>query len=406
MITIEDTSLVLFRLHDTKIYTNTVSSETALRHENCLGFSLINVSSSVISFEGAQNACIMLSFLLGESSECLFPTNTAASDFGTIYGPEPFLPSKQIHNPIKKNKLQMQLNIKDNATFCLHPGEVLSFRWEGMTTTSPEGFSTLTMTFPGVTLLDSVTLTQDLYKECIYANIVNFYASPSGGAPGSRISLHWKAENADSGYILPIGKDVITGNELSDSYVDTTLTQNTHYYLNINNAHGNVYRETYAQLLPPYIAAFTVDSQRKLSWEVYFADKVRLKTDGDYMDKDPTGQIILDPNVSTVSIQCIGLYTLERYMAIPPCAGIQVYQLDIWTFASHQCAILTWQTEEQATREVIVRDTTRYTIDSPACGVFEQVYDKDIPVGFQLHYKDASCEENLFLSNSCFNSRR
>lgn len=403
---LEDKSPVLFRLHSPGIDTNAVSGEAALRHISHLGFSLINVSSESILFDEAQEGGILLSFLLGQSSECLFPDNAAQSDLGAIYGPAPFLSCVWSRHPLHKNRMRALLALQPGSRLELAPGQIISFRWEGITTTSPEGFAPLTMTFPGITRLESVSLSQELIKQRIYANIAKFYASPSGGAPGSRISLHWKAENADSGYILPPGKQVIPNTKLSDSFLDVTLTQNTHYYFNIRNAHGNVYRETYAQLIPPCIASFSVNSLRQLTWEVHFANQVRLKTDGDYKEVEPTGQTDLTAKTDTVSILCTGLYTLERHIAIPSCAGIQTYQLDVWTFSSHQCAILTWETAENGKREIYAQDASFYPIDAPAQGVYEQVYDKGMTVGFQLKYTDDFNTEQLFLSNFCFQNRR
>lgn len=393
----DKSGLILFRLHDTKIYTNPETSDTALCHENSLGFSLVNISDSKISFDGGKQACITLSFLLGASSECLFPANTASADFGDLVAPTPFKVSQTKYNYQKENQPQIIFTIPNDIKFDFMPGQVLSFQWNRLITSTPGGYSTLKMTFPNTEDLDDVVLTQALYKECIYANIAQFYASPSAGFPGSRITLHWKVENASSGYIMPVGKDIFEDYKIS--CLDTTLTQNTHYYLDITNAHGNVYRETFAQLLPPSIAKFVVDSSGDLSWEVYYANEVRLKTGGEYIDIPATGHTSLDPAVTNVSIICTGLYTLERHMIIPHSAGIQAYCLDVWTFLHHQAATLTWQTSELSdTIQIIAMNSSCYTIDVPASGIYEQVYEQDLPIGFQLNYDG----EKVFLCNSIF----
>lgn len=398
MIDTDITEPVLFRLHETKIFTNTADSEESMRHISSLGFSLINASDTDIYLEGAQKCCFLLSFHIGRSSESLFPENTADSDFGIIYGPEGFMPSKIIRNPIKKNQLRMQLALKADTTICFAAGKSLSFSWEDLITSASEGFSTLSLSFSGIRALEGILLTQTLYKEYIYANIENFYISPSGGAPGSRLSLYWKTENAESGSILPIGYDIFSDSVSAASSIDIVLNENTHYYLNINNKHGNTYEEAFAQLLPPKIAAMEISGDA-LFWEIHFADKVELMTSEVYVPVDSTGTVTLTKDVTTAALRCSGLYTLERRMAIASVAEILIFRLDTWTFPSHQCLILTWHTKNLQSLAIHVWDTEYYLLPSEADGSYEQIYAPNIQVSFRLDYACTSGHGSLFLSN-------
>ncbi len=395
----DDAGGILFRLHSNKIYTNTKDSREDMRHVDSLKFSLINVSGADIVLDGSLGACFLLSFLVGESSKCLFSSKTADADMGVIRGPEGFQPSQVIRNPIKKNQVRMRMAVKDTASVCLPPGKALSFSWENICINSPEGFVTLAVTFSGIAALESLRLAQFLYKECIYANIPCFYASPSGGAPGSRITLHWKAENADAGYILPLGKNIMNAAGFADEAFDVVLTENTHFYLNIDNPHGNSYRDTYAQLIPPVIAALSIDAGRKLSWEVHFADKVQLNLDGIYQDAESTGSAVVQAGINTISLKCGGLYTLTRHLAVPPCPEITACYLDVWTFPSHQCTILTWRTKGLRSLELVVRDNAYHKHTLLPEGTFEQVYSLESPAAFQLNYESAAGRGTLYLAN-------
>lgn len=395
---------VLFRLHETKIFTNAADSEESMRHTSSLGFSLINSSDTDIILEGVQNCYILLTFHIGQSSESLFPDNTADSDFGTIYGPEGFMPSKILRNPIKKNQIRMQLALKDNTTRCFAAGEILSFSWENLITTASEGSSTLSLSFSGIDTLEGLLLTQTLYKETIYANIANFYTSPSGGAPGSKLTLYWKTENAESGSILPLGYDIFSNDLSASSSLDIILTENTHYYLNINNKHGNTYEETFAQLLPPCIAAMEI-SAGILSWEVHFASKVELMTQNIYETVESTGTAAIKQDVKTASLRCSGLYTLERRMELSSLVEIPTFCLDIWTFPAHQCLTLNWCTKGLKSINLYAWDTESYLLSTEARGTYEQVYEPNIHVSFRLDYECASGHGSLYLTNQNINPK-
>lgn len=387
MKTVETSNVLLFRAHDTKIYTNPPDSPLNLRHKNSLSFSLINASKSPIEFKGSSNALITFSFKLGESSQAMFPTNTMGDDFGVISGPAEFSDSTAIVSKLNKSKVKLQISMtKDTSVFCLNPGQSLSFTWKNFSTSSPEGFTTFSLSFSNVQELAGLTITSTLYKETIYANVPCFYVSPSGAVPGSEVTLYWKMENAESGYILPLGEDISSN---KSSSLSVPLKENTHYYLYADSKYRSVYREAFAQWIPPYISDFSVDGLRELKWEVHFVSEVRLRTEDDYKPVDFTGSITLNAGISTVSLQCAGLYALERHIAIPPCPEIESFCLDVWTFPNHECAILTWRTQNLKSLKLIVNDNAAYELPALESGSYEQVYEKDMPVYYELTYNNS-----------------
>lgn len=398
--------LVLFRLHATKIYTNNPEEAKEMYHANTLGFSIINVSDKAIVLDGRKKGTILLTFHTGTGSESLFPVNTPESDFGVIEGSDLFLPSTISRNPIKPNQIRMLMTLKNTASFQLDPGENLSFYWKDLITNTLEGFCTLSMSFTGIAGLESLLLSQTLYKECISANIINFYASPSGGAPASRCTLHWKTENTDAGSILPIEYPIFTPSGIYTSSHDITLDKDTHYYLNISNRYGNTYEDVFVHIIPPVIAAAEISgtaspdkASRLFTWEVHFANKVELMTGNTYTTVDSTGSAELPYDTASIALRCGGLYTLERRIALSPLADIRCFSLDIWTFPSHQCLILTWQTIDPKAIMLSAWDNEYYTVSTEACGAYEQIYPADIPVTFRLSYECNSGKGDLFLSN-------
>lgn len=393
---------ILFRFHEEKLLTNPKDSPAATRHRMDLHFSLINATENDLLLDGRRQVQIVLTFHLGQSSESLFLPDTSDSDFGSIHGPEGFAPSVLYKNPIKKNQLALKLAVNRDASVRFAAKSSLSFHWKGMTTCAPEGFSNISLSFVNIPELEDVSLTHSLYKQYVYANIVSFFVSPSGGASGSAATLNWCVENADSGMILPMGYDIF-GSSGRTSSLKIQLDQRCHYYLNIQNAHGNVYRDLYTHILPPVISHLELAADRKLSWEAHDTCRAELMIKAaktSLSSVDPVGSCKLKDDVSEAALRFHGLYTVTRKLCIPLLSEILLFTLEICRLPSHQCLSLRWHTMGMDRISVRAWDGDYYILSKEEKGNYVQAYPLGVNVTFCLDYSCSSGTGSLLLDNS------
>lgn len=382
-----------FQFHEDTLTVSPPDSQEAMRHQAQLHFSIINLSGDPVSF--SSGAEIELQINLGEGGGSMF-TRRDFNGWGIINSPEGFTSTGWTQHPLKRNRLVNTLRPVTGSEFTLDGGLTLSFTWDRISSTAPEGYSSVSAVISGVTGSKSATLTDTVFKTLTNIHILQFSASPSTGAPGQEATLSWSIENAEQGRLMPGGLDVLGPMPQRRSSIKIPLDQDMdRYYLNLSGNGNSVFQDVNVFLAPPVIRTLYIDSQKQIVWKTNYSSRVILGQDSDLKAVTTSGSAKLNDGVSTVILSCEGLYPTVRKMAALSVPGIQSFYLDIQKYSSHKSVKLVWKTAGLDSLSLYAWDTSSYLLSSRPEGIWEQVFPLNTRLTYQLDYRVGGGESKI-----------
>lgn len=405
---------LLFRFQEETLPVSPPDSLEVMRHQAQLHVSIVNISSKDLIFSDEAGFSMELNLSIGEGGSSLF-TPRDQNGWGTILCPDGFTSSMWYHQPLKNNRIACTILPKNGKTIILRPGLSLTFIWDRVVSTAPEGYATLQSTFLGLEGTwngGKLTLSDSIFKKQIETRIRHLSASPSTGAPGQKITLHWSIENADSGFLLPGGYDVLGPKPQRTSSQEVTLDERIdRFYLNLVGNGSGVFQDVNVFLMPPVISTFYLDYKKHICWDVHFASNIELtqrleKNVGGPVSAQvkPAGNLPLEDGTVEILLRCEGLYRLERKLTVPPVPEILYLYGEFQTYPNHQSAKLCWKTAGLAALAVYAWDTDSYVLSTEKEGSWELAYPAGLHLNYGFHYETARGEKNiLYIRNEVTN---
>lgn len=405
---------LLFRFQEETLAVSPPSSLEVMRHEARLHVSIVNISSGDLIFSDEAGFSMELSLSIGEGGGSLF-TPRDQNGWGTILCPDGFTSSGWDFPRLKKSRISCTILPKSGKTVTLKPGLALTFTWDRIVSTAPEGYATLQSTILGLEGAGekgTLTLSDSIFKKQVETRILQLSASPSTGAPGQEITLRWSIENADSGLLLPGGYDVLGLNPQRSSSRKVTLDERIdRFYLNLVGNGSGVFQDVNVFLMPPKIPAFYLDHKKNICWDVHFASKIELiqrpgrKNGGPVTAQvDAAGTLPLEEGTEEILLRCEGLYLLERKLMVSPVPEFLYLYGEFQTYQNHQSARLCWKTAGLASLSVYAWDTDSYVLSSEKEGSWEQAYPTGLYLTYGFSYQTAGGEKNiLYIRNEVTN---
>lgn len=384
---------LLFRLQEEILYVNSTEGQPVMRHQSRLHFNVINISSDELMLSGKPGFSIELNITIGKGSSNMFTPHDDAG-WGTIGSTEYFDVTGWTTHPLKKNSLRCTLKLKSDKRVVLKPGLSLSFTWDHIISTAPEGYTLIQANILGLTELGvaggKLAQSDYVFKKTALPRIVQFVASPSCGAPGQQVTLKWRVENAVKGIILPDGYDIMGVTPQQTGSRKVTLDKEIdRYYLNLIGDGIGVFQDAHVFLAPPVISALYIDDHKNICWETHFASRVFLEQ----QEVDAAGKKPLKEDVTQVSLRCEGLYQVERQLVIPPTEDTLTIYAEYQTYQSHRLVRLVWETVGLTKFMVVVGDGTSYVLSTELSGKWEQCYPSTVRVVFIFRYTNADGKE-------------
>lgn len=405
---------LLFRFQEETLAVSPPASLEVMRHRAALHISMINISSEDLVFSDEAGFSMELSLSIGEGGGSLF-TPRDQSGWGTMICPDGFTSSSWDYSYLKRNQIFCSILPKSGKSITLKPGLSLTFTWDRIISTAPEGYATLKATIQGLENAGEngkLVLSDSIFKKQVETRILQLSASPSTGAPGQEITLSWSIENADSGLLLPGGYDVLGPKPQRSSSRKVALDERIdRFYLNLVGNGSGVFQDVNVFLMPPVIASFYLDHKKNICWEVHFASDVELiqrpgkQNGGPVSTKvEPSGTMPLLEGTEEVLLRCEGLYRLER--KLPVCRVPEFLYLygEFQTYPNHQSARLCWKTAGLAALSVYAWDTDSYILSSEKEGSWEQSYPAGVYLTYGFSYQTAGGKKNiLYIGNEVTN---
>lgn len=384
---------LLFRLQEEILYVNSTESQPAMRHQSRLHFNVINISGDELMLFGKSGFSIELNITIGKGSSNMFTSRDDAG-WGTIGSTDYFDVTGWTTHPLKKNSLRCTLKLKSDKSVVLKPGLSLSFTWDHIISTAPEGYTLIQANILGLAQIGvaggKLAQSDYVFKKSTFPRIVQFAASPSCGAPGQQVTLKWRVENAVKGIILPDGYDIMGATPQQTGSRNITLDKEIdRYYLNLIGDGIGVFQDAHVFLAPPVISDFYIDDHKNICWEAHFASRVFLEQ----QEVDAAGKTPLKEDVTQVSLRCEGLYLVERQLIIPPTEDTLTIYAEYQTYQNHRLVRLVWETAGLTKFMVVVGDGASYVLSTELSGRWEQCYPSTVRVAFIFLYTNANGKE-------------
>lgn len=384
-----DSDKLIFGFHEDKLIVNTPDSLPPLRHRSELHFSIINISpNSTLTLEHSNASQIELRLNVGEGNANLFTSRDSAG-YGTIKCCAGFRATGWRPHPIKKTQLTCTITPVTGTMVALAPSASLSFTWSDISSTAPEGYSSMTATLSNILGVKKTLLSCPIFKKTANPDIMQFFSSPSTGAAGQQVRLNWSVETAERGTLLPGGYNILGPEPQRSSALEITLDDRVDcYYLNLVDKNSGTFQRANVFTMPPVISAFEIQGNLVL-WETHFASKVELSQVGTYETVSAMASTPLNSNAKTLSLRCSGLYPIERRYSVPSLPELTEFWVQSQTYQNHIVVSLRWNTVGFSSLSVKAWDTEAYSISTDAQGNWEQVYPLETKLLFALSYSRA-----------------
>ncbi|WP_125143593.1 hypothetical protein [Clostridium transplantifaecale] len=396
---------LLFRFQEETLAVSPPASLEVMRHQAMLHVSIINISAEDFILSEETGFSMELSLSIGEGGGSLF-TPRDQNGWGIILCPDGFTSTMWNYPPLKKSRISCTIFPKSGKTVTLKPGLSLTFTWDRIVSTAPEGYATLQSAILGLNDAgenEKLILSDSIFKKQAETRIRQLSASPSTGAPGQEITLSWSIENADSGLLLPGGYDILGPKPQSSSSRNVILDERIdRFYLNLVGNGSGVFQDVNVFLMPPRIVEFYLDHKKNICWGVHFSSNVQLIQKPGAKSGSPvsfqansSGTLPLKEGTEEILLRCEGLYRLERKLVVPPVPEFQYLYGEFLTYPNHQTVRLCWKTAGLASLSVYAWDTDSYVLSSEKEGCWEQAYPAGLYLTYGFCYETAGGEKNI-----------
>lgn len=259
----------------------------------------------------------------------------------------------------------------------------LTLEWSGIITTASEGICTVIVEVSGFGKGMDGKFTYYLYKSLAATEICYFRAFPASACPGETITLEWKVNNVNAGYILPGGYDIFAGGIQSTSSCQVPMPSgSSSFFLYASGSLQSVYREV--QVFTPVPIISLLLEGRRASWECHYAARYELAENGSYTPVKAADSLTLHEDTRTVAIRCTGDPVSEEEIHLVFPGSNILFTKYIHSYSTHKVIAVRWKLPEGRTAAVKIWDTSCYTVSCLPDGIWEYPYDTGINVTAEL----------------------
>ena len=280
------------------------------------------------------------------------------------------------------NLLSHTLTYTDEAA-ALRDLTALTLEWSGIVTTASEGICTVIVEVSGFGKGMDGKFTYYFYKSLASTEIRYIRASPASACPGETITLEWKVNNVNAGYILPGGYDIFAeGTQSSSSCQVPMPSGSTSFFLYASGSQQSVYREV--QVFTPVPVISLLLEGRRASWECHYAARYELAENGVYTQEKAADSRTLQEDTLTIAIRCTGdpVSEEEKRLVLP---GSNILFIKyIHSYLAHKVIAVRWKLPKGRTAVVKIWDTSCYTVSCLPDGIWEYPYAPGINVTAEL----------------------